>query len=167
MISMLIAYDANGNVVGTLSHVVARDDEGNIVGLVDFDAHESAGGKMRDIWEVSNAVGSGTWPEWIGARAHDFKVEVDPDTKKITSLVHKKTGKKRTLVDIHKRIQDRIASTEQGKAADLRDILGGPTQPLLIDDNGNPDKVVLNGTPKHIPVIKRGVGNPIEEKVKS
>src|SRR3990167_2112402 len=113
MLSMLIAYDSTGNVVATQDHMVSRDESGEVTGLIDFAAHEVAGGKLRDIWFVEKtgdglaglplayqcsggpdvghpdqanilddcpggewrqpALGSGTWPEWIGGRAPDFR----------------------------------------------------------------------------------------------
>lgn len=58
MISMLLAYDAQELVIATLDHMVARDDEGDVIGLIDFAAHEDAGGKLRDVWFVES-VGDG------------------------------------------------------------------------------------------------------------
>ena len=57
MLTMMLAYDAAGEVVATLDYMVARDADGKVVGLVDFAAHEAAGGKLRDIWEVHGATG--------------------------------------------------------------------------------------------------------------
>ena len=54
MLAALIAYDADGNVVATLDYMVVRDSEGNATGLIDFEGHELAGGKLRDIWDVSS-----------------------------------------------------------------------------------------------------------------
>src|SRR6266702_539871 len=94
MLAMLIAYDAAGSVIATLDHMVARDEHGNVVGLIDFEAHELAGGKLRDIWGIQDASGSGTWPEWLGSQAHSFRVELGPD-KRIAALVHKTSGYRR------------------------------------------------------------------------
>ena len=54
---MLIAHDADGNEVATLDYMVALQD-GKVVGLIDFEAHEAAGGQHTDIWHVSAAVRS-------------------------------------------------------------------------------------------------------------
>ncbi|MGD0121098.1 MAG: hypothetical protein ABSC46_00885 [Candidatus Limnocylindrales bacterium] len=85
---MLLAYDADGNVVATLDYLLSQD------GGTDFKAHEAAGGKLRAIWEVSGAVGSGTWPEQLGSVAHGFKVELDKQ-KRIVALVDKTSGQRR------------------------------------------------------------------------
>lgn len=52
MLSSLLFYDRNGNVVATIDYMVARDEDGQPVGLIDFEAHEAVGGKMRDIADV-------------------------------------------------------------------------------------------------------------------
>jgi hypothetical protein len=52
----LLAYDADGSVIATLDYLVARDDAGNVTGLVDFAAHETAGGEHTDIWRVGGGV---------------------------------------------------------------------------------------------------------------
>lgn len=135
MLRMLVAYDADGNVIATLDHMVARDEEGNVIGLVDFEAHESNGGQLTDIWNVSGAVGSGTWPEWLGAAAIDFKAEVDPATKKITALVHKHGGHRRNRAEIEEAIKKRVDEANGGPA-DIRDLVGGPDRPLVLDEKG-------------------------------
>ena len=133
MLSMLIAYDAAGDVMGTLDHMVARDDGGDAVGLVDFAAHEQAGGALTDVWNVQGAAGSATWPEWLGARAHDFTVELDG--ARIAALVHKASGYRRERAAIEAAIAQRIAAAN-GQPADIRDIVGGPDRPLILDDGG-------------------------------
>lgn len=125
--SMLLAYDGTGNVVATLDFMVVLDEKGNAIGLIDFGAHEDSGGKLRDIWNVSTAIGSATWPEQIGGRAHDFSVVLDGD-KRIAALVHKQSEKRR----------------ERGK------VKAGK---VLLDDQGREDKVKQSGTPKHLPLI--------------
>jgi len=170
MLCSLVAWNADGEVVGTLEHLVARDTEGNAVGLVDFEAHESAGGSLKDVWVHSNAVGSGTWPEWLGTRAHDFKVELHdspaPARARIAVLIHKTSGIRRERVAIEAAIQARIdvkraEAKQRGDEnrkiaramgmkpedaakvpdpepdpADIRDLLGGPNRPLLLDEDG-------------------------------
>lgn len=151
MIAPLLAYDAAGNVVATLDHMVARDDAGNVVGLIDFEAHEAAGGKLRDIWDVSGAAGSGTWPEWLGGGAHDFTAEVTG--KRITALVHKTSGHRRERSAIEAAIAD-IVRAANGAAADIRAIVGGPDRRLVLDEKGRTvGPTSTSGTPAHLPVI--------------
>lgn len=158
MLHSLIAYDAQGNVVATLDHMVAKDDEGNVVGLVDFAAHEATGGRLRDIWENSNAVGSGTWPEWLSGRAHDFKVELDPNPgtarARIKALVHKVSGHRRERAKVEAAIAARIKAAK-GEPADIRDLVGGPGRPLLLDDKGKTLPRANVARPA-LPVIPRG-----------
>ena len=140
MLHSLLAYDAAGNVVATLEHMVARDDDGNATGLIDFGAHEADGGEHTDIWTVEHAIGSKVWPEWIGSRAHDFRVELagPPGRKHIAALVHKTSG--------HRRERDAI----------VRHIVGGPHRPLQLDPDGKTIEVdAPTGTPEHLPIIGR------------
>lgn len=157
MLCSLIAYDAAGNVVATLDYCVAKDADGNIVGLLDFEAHETAGGRLRDIWENDQAVGSGTWPEWIGGRAYDFRVELDPHPgparARIMGLVHKGSGHRRERAQIEAAIAERIAQAK-GEPADIRDLVGGPDRPLLIDANGRTQPREPTRRP-NLPVIAR------------
>lgn len=170
--SMLIAYDAAGNVVATLDSVVALDEAGNVISHVDFAAHEAAGGEHTDIWVQSNATGSKVWPEWLGGAAQDFRVELEgePGHKRIAALVRKPTlagdrdaggklrpatagGHRRERAAIEAAIADRIAKG-QGQPADIRDIVGGPDRPLHLDDKGQTAARPANaGTPKHLPLI--------------
>lgn len=187
MICFLVAYDASGQIVATLDHAVARDEDGNVIGLIDFVAHEEAGGRLRDIWESSAAVGSGTWPEWLGGRAYDFKVELDPNPgparARIKALVHKTSGHRRSRADIEAAIAER---TNEAKAeaqrkgdeqrailrargiadetvvefsdpplrVDLTDILGGPSKPLLLDEDGKTMKRPKVERP-NLPIVGR------------
>lgn len=150
MPTSLLAYDAAGNVIATLDHMVAQDAARNVVGLVDFEAHELAGGSLTDIWIVSGAVGSGTWPEWLGAGAHDFTVDLDPGfgppgfvpgRHRIGALVHKTSGFRRERAAVMAEIAARTAAaterTPEGRPiVDLRDLLGSPTRPLRIGPAG-------------------------------
>lgn len=129
----LLAYAPNGDVVAGLDYMVARDESGAVVGLIDFAAHEAAGGKLRDIWRVEDAAGSATWPEWLGGQAHAFRVELTG--KKITALVHKASGYRRERAAVEEEIAKRIEAAA-GKPADLRDLVGGPTRPLVLDAGG-------------------------------
>lgn len=137
MLSMLLAYDADGNVVGTLDHVVARDADGNVLGLVDFEAHELAGGEMTDVWSVEDAKGSKSWPEWLGGRAGEFRVELvgPPGAKRIAALVHKRSGVRRDRAVLDAAVAARIAAAG-GAPADIADLVGGPNRPLQLDADG-------------------------------
>jgi hypothetical protein len=150
MLAMLVAWNSAGEIVATLDHMVAQDEDGNVRGLIDFDAHETAGGRLTDIWKISNAIGSGTWPEWLGSSAHGFKVELQG--KRIKALVHKDSGHRRERADVETAIQERITDA-RGKPADIRDLVGGPDRPLLLDDNGRTKARVRAERPP-LPVIK-------------
>ena len=155
MLSMLLAYNAAGEIVATLEHMVARE-AGEVIGLIDFAAHEQAGGKLRDIWNASDAVGSGTWPEWIGARAHDFTVEIDGG--RIVALIHKESGHRRERAVIEAAVAKRITDAK-GESVDLRDLLGGPNRALLLDEKGRTQvRSPQSGSPVHLPIIGRGRG---------
>ena len=156
MFAMLIAYDMGGNVVATLDHVTARDDEGNVTGLVDFGAHEDAGGDMTDVWIVEGAKGSKVWPEWLGARAHEFRVELEGPAgrKRIAALVHKASGHRRERVAVEAAIADRIAKAN-GTPADIRDIVGGPDRPLHLDEAGRTARRPSGGPPPRLPLVGR------------
>lgn len=153
----LIAYDAQGDIVGTLDHMVAKDENGDVIGLIDFAAHEAVGGRLRDIWENSQAVGSGTWPEWLGGRAYDFTVELDPNPgparARIKALVHKQSGHRRERAAIEAAITDRVQKAN-GKPADIRDLVGGPNAPLLLDGEGKTRPKVKVARP-NLPVVAR------------
>jgi hypothetical protein len=135
---MLLAYNASGNVTATLDYLVQYDDNGTPLGLVDFAAHEEAGGEMTDIWTVSSAVGSKAWPEWLGGRAHDFRVELvgPPGNKRIKALVHKASGYRRERGPLEAEIARRVAAAH-GQPADIRDLVGGPDRPLRLNSDGS------------------------------
>jgi len=144
----ILFWDAAGNVVGTLDHMVQYDDDGKPLGLVDFEAHELAGGRLREIAEASNAVGAGTWPEWLGMRAHDFRVVVRPGPKggthSITEPEHKTSGHRRQRVEVAEAIAARISDEDVAAQAEARqkrpvwigDLVGGPDRYLQLDDDG-------------------------------
>lgn len=136
MVAQLLAYDAAGDVVATLDHVVARDERGDVVGLVDFEAHEAGGGRLTDIWVVAGAAGSGTWPEFLGASAHDFRVALTG--KQIAALVHRTSGHRRERAAIEAAIRE--APVNDRGERDLRAIVGGPSRPLLLDADGRTER---------------------------
>lgn len=150
----LLAYDATGVIVATLDYVVARDEHDAVGGLVDFGAHEAAGGEHTDIWTVSNAAGSKVWPEWLGAQAHQFRVELEgsPGRKRIAALVHLESGHRRE----RDAIEAAIAATPiVGGVRDIRHIVGGPTRRLELDETGRTTSHAASGTPSHLPLIGR------------
>ena len=157
MIGPLLAYDATGNIVATLDSMVARDADGNVTGLIDFAAHEAADGEHTDIWSVSDATGAKTWPEWLGGRAHDFRVELagPPGHKHIAALIHRESGHRRERAAIEAAIA--AVEPDAAGARDIRHIVGGPTRPLHLDTDGTtigPDHPKApTGTPKHLPLI--------------
>ena len=156
MICPLLAYDAGGNIIATLDYLVACEADGNVIGLVDFAAHEAAGARLREVWAVSSATGSGTWPEWLGSQAHAFRAELTGQL--ITTLVHKISGVRRERAAIEAAIAATPVDGRTG-AKDIRHIVGGPQRPLLLDEDGRtigPDHPEApKGTPKHLPLIGR------------
>lgn len=129
---MLLAYDAAGDVIATLDYLTARGDDGQVIGLVDFAAHEAAGGKLRDCWDVAGAAGSATWPEWLSGRAHEFRVELDGD-RRIQALVHRASGHRREREVVESAIRQARTPDLRG---DIRPIVGGPDRPLRLDGDG-------------------------------
>lgn len=151
MVGCLIAWDASGEVIATLDALVRYDGRGDPIGLVDFASAERSGPlRLREdgsagFWRVDRAVGSATWPEWIGSRAHDFRVELDGT--RIVALVHKASGMRRERAVIEAAIEERIAAAN-GKPADIRDLVGGPDRPLILDDEGRTVARVPSGPPR-------------------
>jgi hypothetical protein len=139
MLSMLLAYDDNGDVIATLDHLVVYSDAGEAIGLADFEAHEAAGRELTDIWTVEGAKGSKAWPEWLGAAAHGFRVELDgpAGAKRAAALVHRESGHRRDRAAIEGAIQARIEEARASAgAADIRDLVGGPGRPIILDAAG-------------------------------
>lgn len=136
----LIAYDRSGNVLAILDHLVVPDENGNAV-LVDFAAHEAAGRKLRECWEVSGAEGSCHWPEHLGESAGMFRVELDRRfTHPARRLVHRRSGHSREREGVEREIERRVGRSpkdEQGRRiVDVRDVTGSPSRPLRVDDEG-------------------------------
>lgn len=89
MAAFLVAWNENGDIVATLDGLFL---EGQAVDLL---AAEAAGRKMRDLWLVAGAIGSGTWPTNIGGEAHRYRVELDPEQPhRVVALVHRDTGER-------------------------------------------------------------------------
>ena len=122
----LIAYDADGNIIATLDHLVAHDEAGNVTGLVDFAAHEAAGGDHTDIWTVDSGdpahpvKGSKVWPEWLGG-LRDFRVELagKAGQKQIAALVHKTSGHRRERAAIEAAIEATEPNADGAKELQL------------------------------------------------
>jgi hypothetical protein len=157
MLCSLIAYDENGKVVATLDYILSRDENGVANGVIDFEAYEATGAKLRDLWNVSNAVGSATWPEYLGGAAHDFKVELD-ENNRIVALVHGRSRRKRKRSDIEAAIAERRAVTPPGEPVDLRDIVGGPNRPLLLDEEGRTQPRPAKSQRPAFPIVRRETG---------
>ena len=85
---MVLAYGEDGRIIATLDGIFS---DGEAVDLAD---HEASGGKLRQWWEVSGAIGSGTWPEQLGGEAHKYRVETGPGGRAV-ALIHRETGVRR------------------------------------------------------------------------
>jgi hypothetical protein len=133
--------------------MVALDPDGNARGIIDFAAHEDAGGAHTDIWVVQGAAGSKAWPEWIGDAAYDFTVELDgpPGAKHIAALVHRKSGYRRERDAIEAAIDE--APVVGHHTVDLRAIVGGPGHPLTLDEDGRTESRPRSGSPDHLPLV--------------
>lgn len=171
---MLLAYDDDGNVIATLSHCVVYDpDTGEPLGLVDFMAHEAAGGEHADIWQVHGEIretdhpekppktwrakGSKAWPEHLGGAAQMFKVELDGPAggKNIEALVHRESGHRRERAALEQRVSARVAAKAGAEPANITDIVGGPDRPLLLDDSGRDRPKAKRVAKKQLPFIGR------------
>lgn len=135
---MLIAYDADGNVITTLPYLILYDETLAArppIGMIDFASHEEVGGEHTDIWVVEGAKGSKVWPEYLDSQAHDFRVELEgePGHKRIGALVHKLSGHRRERAAIEAAIE---AAPVIGGTKDIRHLVGGPAHPLRLDVDG-------------------------------
>lgn len=144
----LIAYDRSGNIVTVLDFLVLPDGEGSY-GLVDLEETERSGVKLRGLWEVSGASGSAHWPEHLGERFHEFKVERDRRfALPARRLVHRGSGHVRERVAIEAAVQQ--AKARGGR--DLRGIIGHPHVPIDLDADGR-TRAEVKGQPE-------GIGRP-------
>jgi hypothetical protein len=94
----LLAYDAAGNVVGSLDEIVQQRPDGSLLRL-DMAAHEAAGGEATDYarFEHPDGIkGAKVWHERI-RHPHEFRVELEggPGAKRIAALIHRQTGERR------------------------------------------------------------------------
>jgi hypothetical protein len=124
---MLIAWDEGGNVIATCDQLVGADATG-AKGFVDMAGHEASGQRMRMLWNVNGAVASGAWPEHLGGRVHEFRVEWSPGLPLIDRLVHKVSG--------HVRERSAIEAAVEAGERSRWDILGTPDKPLHLDAEG-------------------------------
>jgi hypothetical protein len=153
----VLHYDAAGNVTGTTDWMVLYDEtpERKPIGLVDFAAHEEAGGEMTDIFILGDpdTKGCKVWPEWLGGAAYDFRVELEGPAgkKRIKALVHKTSGYRRERADIEAAIAERIEAAGDGPA-DISDLVGGPDRPLLIGVDGKTKPRPAGPARPHLPV---------------
>lgn len=148
---MLIAWDAEGNIIAGQMFLKVRDPvTGKGIGFVNYCSTEEDGLKFRHIpgerpgvWNVQGAAGSGAWPEYLGSRATEFKVELDAGNRAV-ALVHKKSGHRRDRADVDMKIKRRIKDKQdeakrEGRIpdpVDLRDLVGGFSVPLVLDEDG-------------------------------
>lgn len=164
MLCMLLAYDAADNVVATLDYLTMYDDQGNALGLVDFDEHERSGRPMTEVWTVDGAAGSKAWPEWLGSRAREFRVErTGPaGAKRVTALIHRESGSRRERSTVEAAIQERITQAA-GEPADIRDLVGGPDRPIDLDPQGDTAPRAPRVIPPSLPIagLKPRPENPM------
>ena len=144
----VLYYDpASGEVAGVIDYQLAVDDDGNTTGIIDFEQME-----LDDLAPADFGMGvsrsgdptvfeSGFWPEWIGGQAQHFVVEWQPPAAgkrrpRITALRHRVSGHRRVRAQIEAARQARWDATPKGQAVDMRDLIGTPTRPLVLDDTG-------------------------------
>lgn len=165
----LIAYDRSGNIVASMDHLAIEDDAG-VVRAVDFVANERAGVKLRNLWLVSGARGSTTWPEHLGHRFGEFRVELDPaHPLRGRRLVHRGSGHVRDRESIELDIERRKQAQRRAgrRTLDVRPFLGDAVTPLALDDHGRtrpkrdpnappPSVIVHRGTS-----IRRDLDSPV------
>ena len=135
---MLIAYDADGNVVATLDYWSSTTTipTGRRWASSTSPPTRRRAASTPTSGRSHGAKGSKVWPECLGGRAHEFRVELDGPAggKRIGALVHKESGHRRERAAIEAEIAKRL---EAGNGtADIRDLVGGPDRPLHLDKKG-------------------------------
>jgi hypothetical protein len=126
MIGCLLAYDAGGAVIASLEWLMVPDGKGGFAGPVDFEAHEAGGGRLRECWDVADASGSCFWPEFLGSRATEYRIELAGG--RASALVHRVSGERRDRTDLERRIRE--APVRSDGSRDLRSVVGGPDRPV-------------------------------------
>lgn len=137
----LVAWDADGAIVQVSEQTMARVPGVGIVGEIDLAAHERDGGALTDIFVAHGAVGAGTWPEHLGARFGEFRVELEPDW---TRARHAEPYRIRAL--IHR----------SGHRRERPDGVGGSLhRPLSLDAQGRnaAEETAEVGSPAHLPLV--------------
>lgn len=143
-------------------------------------------------WVVDDdppVVGAGTWPEFLGPAAHDFRVDVRPGAKggthKVRGLIHATSGHRRDraalVAEVERRVRVATEAREARRAArrataggapptdaidgvevDVGDLFGGPDRPLRLDAEGrtvSEDRPV-RGPRRPLPVAAEGAAPP-------
>jgi hypothetical protein len=134
----LIAYDRAGNVFAWMDHLAIEDTDG-VVRAVDFVGCEREGVRLRTLWLVSGASGSTTWPEYLGDRFSEFRVELDARAPlRGRRLVHRGSGHVRDRESIELDIDRRKQAQRRSgrRTLDVRTFLGSPVRALSLDDDG-------------------------------
>lgn len=135
----LIAYDRSGNVIAVIEDLVLPDEDG-VMRSVDVEATEADDVKLRDLWEVSGASGSTTWPEHLGPRFLEFRVHIDKRFNlRGRRLIHRGSGHARDRDAIEEAVVRRVEETEVTRGrrvVDVRPVLGDSAHPLALDDDG-------------------------------
>ncbi len=166
----LLAYDRNGSVMATLDFLVLPDEDG-VPQVVDFASLEESGGKLRACWDVSGAAGSTYWPEYLGVRAHEFRVRVDERfNKRARFLEHRRSGVKREREEVDRAIERTIGRTPPGRdglrRVSLQEVRGSPQRPLSLDKDGHTrvPEVVPQDVPLHRPRGRVRVSDTPDER---
>lgn len=151
----LIAYDRSGNITTVLEFLVLPDGEGGY-GLVDLEETERSGLRLRGLWEVSGASGSAHWPEHLGERFHEFRVERDRRfALPARRLVHRRSGHVRDRAAIEAAVQEAKGRPLRERAAALRAAIGHEFAPLELDDTGRTRaKVERDAEPRGGPPLR-------------
>ena len=158
MLAMLVAYDATGQVIATRDYCVEYGPDGRPVGLHDFAAIERSGRPLLAEWNVQGAVGSKVWPEWLGTRAHEFRVElgVGPGGRTwIAALVHRVSGVRRERADIEASLADLV---DAGGVVRVDYLVGNPQEPLVLAADGRTEGVAANYIASDLPLIRLDEG---------
>lgn len=150
----LIAYDRSGNITTVLEFLVLPDGEGGY-GLVDLEETERSGLKLRTLWEVSGASGSCHWPEHLGERFHEFRVERDrrfslPGRR----LVHRRSGHVRDRAVIEAAVQQAKGRPREERAAALAAVLGHEHRALRLDAHGRTAEPQRDAEPRGGPPLR-------------
>jgi len=126
-LGMGLAYNAAGDVVATLDYLVRPE---GIVDLVGLDEE----GRLGEVFSVQGATGAGTFPAYLGAQAHDYRVI--QAAGKITALQHKTNGSRIERADIEARIIAKLEAEQGNPQINLTEVIGAPDRPLSLTTEG-------------------------------